>query len=202
MSIIALPSDRWPLSCSHFLLYICTALLFPLFFCHPLCCLSLTISLHLSVYLSITFFSIPLSFFQPLSFLSLCFLSSSACSVFPSPPQICPSLPFLLIPPKPSPHILVPSVLSVPFCRHYLWHQSRSAVPACLSSHHLSLHFLLVLEALRWDPARWRPSARRSDRAEYGCNTGSGHWHWHSPVSGYGGTTRQPNRQPAFTLCL
>lgn len=43
----------------------------------------------------------------------------------------------------------------------------------------------LLLEVLTLAPTGWRPSVCRSD-----------HWHWYSPVSGCGSTTRQP----AFTL--
>lgn len=75
MSVIFLPGDRWPLSYP-FLLSICSALLSPLFCCHTLSvCLSpnyLPLYLHPSVYLPITFSSIPLSFFfQPLSFIQV-----------------------------------------------------------------------------------------------------------------------------------
>lgn len=139
MSIIPLPSDGWPLSYPS-LFCICTALLSPLFFCHPLfACLYLPFYLHLSVYLYIIFCSIPLSFFQPLSFIMLFQLICLPCTSLSTLDLSFP--PVLLIHSKPSSHLLLPSVFSLPFCRRYLWHHSHYAIPA-LSSHHLSLPFV------------------------------------------------------------
>lgn len=171
---------------SPFLLCICTALLPPLFCCHPLCLPvsnHLHLYLHPSVCLSIIFFSIHLSFFQnPLSFIRL--FQLTCLFRISSPPQIYQN------------HFkLSSSPLFCPFDFDDglpLWGPCMFRFPSLVTA------FCLVLEALRWDPARWRPSVSRSDRAECGCNTGSGHWHWHSLVSGYGSATTQP----AFTLRL
>lgn len=132
MSIIPLPRQMTSII-SPFLCYICTALLSPLFCCHPLSvCLSLTI-FPPSVYLSIIFFSILLSFFYPpLSFILLFQLTFLFCISLTNPDLSFP--PVLLIQSKPSSHLLLPFGFSVPFYRHYLRHHSHSAVSASLSS--------------------------------------------------------------------
>lgn len=185
---------------SPFLLCICTALLSPLFCCHPLC---LPVSnhfpfyLHPSVYLSIIFFSIPLSFFEPFSFILLFQLTCLFRVSLSTPDLSFPPVLLIHLKPSPPPLCFLCSILPLlpaaplPLC-----------CPCMFKFPTLVIALRLVLEGLRRDLARWRPSVSRSDKAECGCNTGSGHWHWHSPVSGYGSATRQPNRQPAFTLCL
>lgn len=118
-----------------FLVYICTTLLYPLFTVILSVCLCLTIFPCTCILLSTlpSYFSLfPCDSFN-LSPLSSCFYSSPACSLDPFPPPNLSS----------PPHTFSSFVSSVPFCRHYLRHHSHTAVPACLTSHHLSLHFFL-----------------------------------------------------------
>lgn len=90
-----------------FLLCICTALLSSPFRCHPLC---LPVSNHLpfhldpSVYLSVIFSSIPLSFFHTLPFILLFLLSYLFCiSLFTQDPSLAP---VFLILSKPSSNLI------------------------------------------------------------------------------------------------
>ena len=136
MSIIPLPSDRWPVQYTPFLLYICTALLYPPFAVILSVCLSLTIHLQASTFTS---------FYSLYHFFACSHLSSD----FFSTCLFCISLSTTILSFSPVFHlfktVFTPSLQTFPpFCHHYMWRQSHSAVPACLSFRHLSLHFFLV----------------------------------------------------------
>lgn len=203
MSIIPLPGDRLPLSYTP--LFSLSALHFSLlpFAVILSVCLSLTIFPCTCITLSTFPSYLALFPYHPFNrFASSFFFSPPASFVFSFSPPIYASPPVRLIHLEPSSYLLITSVFSVPLCRYYLGHRSLSAVPPCWSSHHLSLRFVLLWKCSDGIQPRWTPSVSWSDRAECGYNTGSGHWHWHSPVFGLGTATSQPNRQPAFTLCL
>lgn len=163
--------------------------------CHPL---RLPVSnhvplyLHPSVYPSIIFFSVPLPFFPPFSSIILLLKLICCCLDHPSS-WIYPSL-SCSYSTKKRLHTSSSPVFSVPFCCHYRRHHFHSAVPACLSSHHLSVRFFLFGKR----SGGIQPLEGHLLADLTGLNVAV----TLAVAAGCSSKTRPPNRQPAFTLCL
>lgn len=102
---------------------------------------------HSSLYLHYSILSSSVCLRPTISFFYLPFYRVFSITIIPSPSVLYHLLPpesFLPTCTENHPHTSSSFVFSVPFCRHYLRHHSHSAVSACLSSHHLSLHFLAL----------------------------------------------------------